>query len=300
LQGLSSGRKFVRRQVGKGKLALDLLVAEFVGAWLPRGGTKSSKVPVFVVGCQRSGTTMLLRVLNGSSAVAVFPETNRRAYSEEVRLRTDNQLRYLIHRSEAFLVVFKPLNETQRTDRLLATHSNSKSIWMYRDYADVTNSMVSLWGDAQIAHVEQIAAGRFSGPGAAALGERLRSKHQESIRAWSRTELSEFDAAAAVWYLRNSFFFDLALDERSDVLLVNYEDAVRNPNRVFPRVFDYLGLESSPDYYRGVSAASIGKNKPPKIHPAIASACEDLQTRLDSQYHEQVDVWPEDCRARRF
>jgi hypothetical protein len=271
---------------------LELVIGSIAGKRLSRAGISSGKTPVFVVGCQRSGTTMFLRVLNRSPSVAVFEETNARAYSEGWRLRSDDHLRYLIHRTNTNIVAFKPLNDAQRVDRLLASHLDSKAIWIYRDYADVANSMVAMWGGAQIDHIRQIARGRFSDPGSAALGERINATHAKFIKELGESRLSAFDAAAAVWLLRNSIFFDLELQKRTDVLLFNYEDAVSYPERCFSRVFRFLGADSTPDSYGEIVPTSVGKHEAPAIAPLIRTACDRLKQRLDACYGGQVDEFP--------
>ncbi len=289
---IRSLRKSISGQARAGKLLLESIVGGLVGKRLTRAGIASGKTTVFVVGCQRSGTTMFLRVLNRSPSVAVFEETNARAYSDGWRLRSDDHLRYLVHRTNRDIVAFKPLNDAQWVDRLLASHPDSKAIWIYRDYADVANSMVALWGGAQIDHIRQIARGRFKDPGSAALGERVNPAHTELIKQLSEIRLSEFDAAAAIWLLRNSIFFDLELEKRTDVLLVNYEDAVSGPERCFSRVFRFLGAASTPDSYGNIVSTSIGKHEAPAIDSKILTACARLKKRLDACYRGQVDELP--------
>jgi len=68
------------------------------------------------------------------------------------------------------------------------------------------------------------------------------------------------------------------------VLIVQYEDAVLNQEKVFRRVFDFLGFPYNPAIIDGIYASSVGKYPPPGIDPAIQEVCDSLQAQLDAHY----------------
>jgi hypothetical protein len=255
---------------------------------LGRVGLGYGKKPTFVVGCQRSGTTMLLRVLDRSPQIQVYGEGNKRAFDEAARIRSADTLRTVINNSTRPIVILKPLNDTQRIDEILDTHSDGKAIWMYRHYEDVVNSLVTKWGDAQLKHLQEIASGVYSGSGSRALGENMTEENLAIVREFCNEDLSAESAAALIWYLRNSLFFDLQLDARSNVLLCNYEDMVKKPEHGFRRVFGFIEGDLSSAYYADVFSSSIGKNQAPAIDAAILRLCEDMESRLNEHYQSQL------------
>jgi hypothetical protein len=90
-----------------------------------------SNTPVFVVGCQRSGTTMLLNVLERSPLCRVYHEGDETVFSN-YHLKEDAAIQKQVCKSLQQIVVFKPLNDLQHTDLLLETFPNAKAIWIFR------------------------------------------------------------------------------------------------------------------------------------------------------------------------
>lgn len=247
------------------------------------------KTPVFIVGCQRSGTTMLQRVFTACPQMRVHGEGSTEAFSEGVRIRPEAVIRALIDDSPAPIVVFKPLNDSQHTDVLLKSQPNAKAIWMYRHFHDVVNSLVEKWGDAQVESVRHIATGTRSGPGFEALVECVSPEHLALARRLNESGLSAVDAAAFIWYLRNAIYFDLKLDTDPAVLLCKYEDTVTDPERYVRRLFDFVGGPFSSDYVAKVSSASVNKSAPPAMGAEIAQLCGELLDRMDASYDQQLE-----------
>lgn len=247
------------------------------------------KAPIFIVGCQRSGTTMLVRLLTACPQMRVYGEESKEAFSKGVRIRPEAVIRSLVHDSPEPIVIFKPLNDTQHVDDLLNIQPNAKAIWMYRHFHDVVNSMVEKWGDVQIEAVRQIANGIYSGPGAEALGECVSPENLVLARKLNKNGLSPVDAAAFIWYLRNIIYYDLNLDADPAVLLCKYEDAVTDPERYIRRLFDFIGGAFSSGYVAKVSSASIDKCAPPALDAEIARLCGELLDRIDASYHRQLE-----------
>jgi hypothetical protein len=247
------------------------------------------KIPVFIVGCQRSGTTMLTKLLTACPQMRVYGEHHKEAFTEGVRIRPEAVIRSLIHDSPEPIVVFKPLNDTQYADNLLNIQPNTKAIWMYRHFHDVVNLLVEKWGDAQVEAVRQIADGTYSGPGSEALGERVSQEDLALTRRLNERGLTPVDAAAFIWYLRNIIYYDLNLDTEPAVLLSKYEDTVTDPERYVRRLFDFIGGAFSSRYVAEVSPASINKCAPPTLDAEITRLCSELLDRIDASYHRQLE-----------
>lgn len=247
------------------------------------------KLGVFVVGCQRSGTNMLTRVIDRSPHAWVYPEDPYSAAFRDHRLRSPEVVDRLIRRSVAPTVAFKPICDSHLTDELVARHERSKAIWIYRGYRDVANSAVKNWGTHQVDIARWIVERNWE-----ILdwrGERLGTEVDGLIRRVYRAEMSPQEGAALFWYTRNHFYFELGLDEEDRVLLVQYEDLVAHPAEAFRRVFEFIRCPFDPAFVSDVFLSSIGKTEFPAIDPRIESACEELQARLDTRYAEQSERW---------
>ena len=245
--------------------------------------SNDSKVSVFIVGCQRSGTRMLLNVIERcKQECQIYRESNQVAMSR-YRLRDKNTIQGLIDGSRKRIIVFKPLNDSQHTDRLLEYSSNAKAVWIYRQYDDVINSSLNKWSTSW----KDIVCG-ISKDSAYNESERMSPDAKALIKKFCSQDMSSEDGAALLWYVRNLIFFDLELQNDHRVLLVNYEDLVIEPQRYFRRIFDFIGCHFSYKYIKDVSAASIKKSPPPSIHPEIKSLCNEMIQRLNEQYVMQL------------
>lgn len=236
--------------------------------------------PVFVVGCQRSGTTMLIEVLAHVDDVWVHPEKSPVAY-DDYRLRPPAVVDLVTRLTPAAAALYKPVCDSHLTDRLLATHPGSRAVWMVRRWPDVVRSAVRKWGAHQREVIEAIAAGRADTQGWR--GERLPPGLVEQLAGVVRDHgpLSDNAGAALFWYVRNSFFFSLGLQHDPAVLLLRYEDLVRAPDEALPRVLAHLGVPYDPRVAEGIVDTSTGRPSPDDVPPAVAALCDALQARFE-------------------
>ncbi|MCB9780230.1 MAG: glycosyltransferase [Alphaproteobacteria bacterium] len=233
----------------------------------------------FVFGCQRSGTTMLMRTLDESPETRIFHENHSVAF-DDFRLRSDASLRTLIRLHPAPAQIFKPICDSQDADRILDRFPEARGLWIYRHPDDVANSAVVKWGAHQVEIVDAIARGDLGSWGWRT--ERLAPDVVEEIRRVHRDDLTPHEGALLFWYLRNRFFFDLGLDRHPRVLLVRYEDLVTDPEPAFQPVFSHLGVPWRDDAVARVRKSSIGRRPSPECDPAIRALCEGLLERLDA------------------
>lgn len=230
---------------------------------------------VLVAGMQRSGTNMLMDVLERSWDTDLYHETDTRAF-DTYEMRPRPVIHELIERSPAPVFVIKALCELDQLKSLLDEFSPTKSVWMVRDYSDaVSSALVSFRNFA--AQVGRIAADRNSD------GWRGRGMSDEThalVRSLYTPEMNDASAAALIWYFRNQLYFEQNLDRDPRVLLAHYENLVSAPQTEFPRIFDFLGLDYSPFVSRKVFASSIRRRSPPPIAEPVRALCEKLTMRL--------------------
>jgi hypothetical protein len=242
--------------------------------------------PVFVVGCHRSGTNMVMWTVERSPEVWVYHEHRLSPAFWEYRLRSTETLQRVIRRSPAPVVLFKPVCDSHLTDRLLARHEGSRAIWIYRRYQDVTNSAVRNFGPHQRDMLGWIARGDYDLLGWR--GERLRPDFVELVQELYREDMSFEEASALIWYNRTGGYFDQGLDRDEHVLLVRYEDLVGGSEAGFRRVFDFLRVGFNTAFLDRVFASSIGKDEFPPIGDRVRGLCEELTQRLDRAHAQQA------------
>ncbi|MEM9627256.1 MAG: sulfotransferase [Pseudomonadota bacterium] len=237
--------------------------------------SKAERNVVFVAGQQRSGTNMLMDVLDRHHRTDVYHETDPRAF-ERYQMRDIDTIRTLVDRSRASHVVIKALCELQRLRDLLDAFPRSRAIWLVRHYRDVSSSMAkqfSTTAEALKRMRVDPAAGRWRGEG---MSESVRMLLLDCIM----DDTDEISAAAFQWFMRNRLYFDqgLRLDRR--VKLVFYEDLATRPNETVRMITDFLGLGFDPSLTTDISATSVDKKGNPPIDPRIEALCRQLLDRL--------------------
>lgn len=243
---------------------------------LTRGSDRPA--PLFLVGCQRSGTNMLMDVLEQDPNTWTYNEDHPKAF-DNYRLKPREPRMRLLRAARCRWVVFKPLCDSQHIDRLLAEHPDGKAIWPFRRYQDVANSALKNFGEDHQLWMVRMAA--TSPQWDHWLVDRMPAERRELVRRLYDAGMSRHTAAALKWYLRNAIYFDFGLEEQPDrVLLICYEDLVRQPAEQFRAVFDFLDLSFDPACVSDVFSTSVHKQDFPPIDPRVEALCEEMTERL--------------------
>jgi hypothetical protein len=235
--------------------------------------------PIFVLGCQRSGTTMLIDTLMRADGLWSHPEKSSLAY-QNFRLRGPAVVRAITAATPAQRVIYKPLCDSQLGDRLLVDHPDARVFWVVRRWQDVANSAVVKWGDHQRDVVQAILDGQADTVGWR--GERLPASILAQLREVVDEPLTAHSGAVLFWYLRNSFLFTLDLHADPRVRVVVYEDLVQRPAEVFPELFAHVGVPFTDEILADIHAKSIGRAQPPMVPARIATLADALSDRLRS------------------
>jgi len=238
-------------------------------------------VPVYVVGLQRSGTSMLMRALDASPAVRVYGEGNAEAM-EQFRIRPLPVVRELIERSGQGFVVLKPLCDSHRVGELLdtmGTPSPGRAVWVYRGVDGRVRSSVELFGANNLKVLTEIAAG--GGRGRWQAGG-LSPESLDLIASFDWDSMTRESASALFWYVRNSLLFELGLDRRGDVTVFSYDALVRDPERTMRGLCGFLGLEYDGGLIAHIVPRPAGSPRPSvPIDPRVRELCDELTVRLD-------------------
>lgn len=224
------------------------------------------------------------RILRNDPDSIVFGEftaLNSLDTTAGIRLDPPDRLREYLSHLRAPLVVVKPLVESQNARALLDEMENLKIVWIYRDYRDVVASNLKKFGSANgIDDIRPLVSGDQDNWRAENVPEHIRAVVQKHFSE----DLSQQDAAALFWFVRNSLYFEQNLHGSKDVLLVAYRDLVQNPEMVVRRIYGFLGLKFPGAYlFREVHNTSLGKGASVAISPEVESLCHSLLDRLEAE-----------------
>lgn len=239
----------------------------------------------FVIGCQRSGTTMMLDIFQRDRDVKVYGEKSKLSSQDKernIRLNPLPLVKETLDKDKAPLIVLKPLVETQRSPELLNYFAGSKALWMYRHYKDVALSNLKRFGqDRGIRNLRPIVEREPNNWRSENVPEHIRDIVVEHFSE----DMPLHDAAALFWFVRNSFYFELDLDKNPNIMIYRYNDLVTKPSKMVQNIYKFLGQTYPGDEILShIHHSSVGKGKDVEISPKIESLCIAMLNRLDAVY----------------
>ena len=248
----------------------------------------NQKKILFIVGCQRSGTSLMDRIFKNDLRTKTYSEFSELSSEDDYNLKL-NPLPSVakdIYKERAPFVVLKPLVESQNTVALLNYFEDSQALWMYRHYKDVAASNLKHFGiENGINDIKPIVEN--------ASGNWRSEKVSESVRSTIRSHFTEtmnpYDAAVLFWYARNSFYFELGLEKRSDVLICKYEDLVTLPEQVIKTIYDDLGQPyPGSSIHKEIHATSLKRGADIDLSPQVEQLANDLWANLNESYQTKT------------
>lgn len=235
---------------------------------------------VFVAGMQRSGTNLVMDVLDASVATEVFHETDPRAFAR-YEMRDATTIRALRARSRAPVFVIKALCELDRVHALMDDYAPAKTLWVVRDWRDSVISAVKSSGNF-LPQWQRLAAGDATDW----RGRGMSAATRELLAALWHDDATEAEGAAVMWFYRNALFFEHGLDADARVRVLFYERLVGAPATEIRCVFGFLGLgDAGPAVVRRIHARSVRQREVDGVSHAVAALCDELLARLCALPH---------------
>lgn len=265
-------------------VAIDAILARFqrgcraaakVGRRYVAPAPEAERLVIFVAGQQRSGTNMLMDVLDRHWRTDVYHETDPRAF-DQFQMRDLATIKTLVKRSSASHIVIKSLCESQRLRALLDAFPRARAIWLVRDHHDVSESMARQFSTTAKVLMQMRADPACGGWRREGISTSVRTLLDDCVHE----DITEVSAAAFQWFMRNQLYFDQALYRDRRVKLVFYEDLVTNPEPMFEDIMASLDLDYRPALIADVSGGSVSKTGKPPIDPRIDALCRQLHDRL--------------------
>lgn len=231
---------------------------------------------LFIVGNQRSGTTMILRQVNKHLKVDAYEEVSDAMF--QLRLKELNYIRKIVDQSNAKVIIFKPLEDSHRIIEYLEEFNSSYAIWVFRHYYDVVNSCIKKnWGAKYKEYITKISKKiyfDYCEP------LNLTEKNKKFIQNFYHPKITEETCTALIWYLRNTIYFDYNLFKNPKVLAVSYEKLVTQPENEMSNILKFIQLENRLPVFKGIHRKSIKKDSQPKIDSQVDDACVKLHQKL--------------------
>lgn len=248
---------------------------------------------LMIVGCQRSGTSLVNRVFARDFNISVYRESSCLSSNDlthtgknKLRLNTLQLVESNLLKDKSPTIVLKPLVESQNILSLLDFFPQSKALWMYRDYRDVSNSFLNKFSqNVGIRNIKAIVNGNDSFWYSESVAQSVRST---VIKHYSN-DIQPADAIALFWYVRNMFFYELDLDVNPRVMMCRYEQMVEYPHEFISQVYSFLGKKFKSRNIWEVNSNSVYKGRSIEITEDIKNLCDGLLTKLDQTFTKQMN-----------
>lgn len=253
---------------------------------------QDTKRIVFVVGCQRSGTTMLASCFDHDLRAKVYGELSPLSVNDAQadnlrRLKPYEEVNLIMTQERAPLIIAKPLVESQNIVKLLNYFPQSKAIWIYRNYQAVASSNIKKFGfESALKNLRPLLNGSANSYWAT---QGASTSTAQLVRKYFSETMLPHDAAALFWYMRNVLFFELQLDTNPNVFLCKYEDIVAQPGKVMRNIYRFLEENYPGDnLIKQVRNQSHDLARRVEISKDIEKVCLDLLQKLDQTYEASI------------
>lgn len=230
---------------------------------------------VFIMGCGRSGTTMMINIFHRDPQVEALDENDPKI-SQNFMLELP-KVSEAITTSKAPVLMMKPILNSFDAAYLLKTHSRSKVLWVIRDYRDMIASSLKQFGTKVSEYIKNFVV---YDNGYNWLARGMPKETQKIISDLDTLNFTSQDWMALVWWSVNRTVVKDKLSECDRFLLVRYETLVREPISVLKSVYNFLGLQFHKRAIRYIHAAAIGKGAEIELHGQVKDLCQDLSKVL--------------------
>ncbi|MEM8584507.1 MAG: sulfotransferase [Bacteroidota bacterium] len=244
--------------------------------------SKAQKTVVCIVGCQRSGSTMLYKIFCKDPRTKVYQEFSSLSSDDKqhkIRLNPIEKVAKTISRIKHPVVVLKPLVESQRIDALSQISKNTKYIWLYRNFEDVAASNLKKFGKENgLKNLKPVVSGEKNNW----RSEHLSSNIVQRVRGFHSSSITQVDAAALFWWVRNQLYFQQNLNQNDRVYTCQYESLVTDPIAEMKKIYAFLSISYPGNHIvSDVHSHSIGKGKDIQLAKEIKAICSSTLEQLN-------------------
>lgn len=244
--------------------------------WLQAKFNHYEQERIFIAGMQRSGTNMLMDILEKSWETDVYHERDSRAF-DNYQMRDRHTIQKLINQSRAPKFIIKALCELQDLKELMEYFKPAKVIWIVRSYDGVVASMLKSFPNMEKQAIRIVHKGSKEW-----LGRGMTDETRNKLKDIIHEGMGDSSASALQWYFRNILFFDQQFDKDQRVLLISYEDLVTRPEINVKKICHFIGITYRPRMISDVFTHSIKRRNLSEIDPKARELCSELQSRFNS------------------
>ena len=182
-----------------------------------------------IFGCQRSGTTLLLSVLNAHPQITAVDETE---FPSPYPFPSAQRL--AVNKITNHYLCFKILEHSNKLDFLKRFYPHTKILWPIRNPHSTIASMVSLINSK----------GDWINRCAMKEIEKLTPFFSKELKQWNFCQLSKVELGAIYWLYKNQYPLILK-NHGFDVFVFKYEEHLQNQKAILEKITNFLEIEWS-------------------------------------------------------
>lgn len=234
----------------------------------------TQKKTCLVAGAQRSGTNLVMDILETAWETDVYHERDPRAFNNYV-MRPINEIQDLKSKSLFPTFVIKALCESQDLENIMNSLTPAKAVWVVRHYDDVAKSM-QISFPRVLQNLKYMANRKSDGQW---LSEGMSDQTYQLLQNLI-TELDLASACAFQWYFRNILYFENKFNLNPNIKVLFYQDLLSKPDTITQNLFNFFNLKHHPRSHKMIQSKVAYKNESLKLHPEVLKICEELWSRL--------------------
>ena len=239
------------------------------------GLNSTDQTVVVVSGVPRSGTTLILELIDLDPSADVFHEDDRRLF-ERYHLKDWETLERLLGQPKTSLTALKLLFDVDKLGLLLRSFPNLKVLWIFRRFENVVLSNMKKFPGGRNKIDQIVNDAEFKDWRSAEMS----GSTKELIRSHYRPGISNATAQALFWFQRNQLYFDQKLDRSDRVSTLNYDALVADPIAQTEKLGSWLGIKHEPRMPRLIKRGSPKPEVSVDIDPEVRKVCEHMLARL--------------------
>ena len=224
--------------------------------------SKLSQFPgaILITGCQRSGTTILTRIIYESEGMTDY------RFGRYLELDAALILSGVVPHRPKGKYCFQTTYLNGRYHEYFDYFDDHKMIWMLRNPCSVVYSMLYNWRRFALNNL-------FSDCGVSACDPETLKRYKK----FGTIGVSRLKKACFAYIGKTSQLFELKAKLPKDKFAIaDYDDLIENKDSILPKIFNFLNLEYKPEYGQKISKRSVGKSDllPEKEEEFIKLSCE--------------------------
>lgn len=232
-------------------------------------------LPVFIMGCGRSGTTMMINIFHRDHRVESLDENNPKI--AENFMLVPERIPQTISASKAPVLVMKPILNSFEALDLLKTYNNSRVVWILRDYKDMVASSTKKFGTVVSDYMKNLVLYNKRNNW---LSLGVPANTREILSTIDSSDFTSSDWMALVWWSVNRTIILDRLSDSDRFLLVHYEALVRNPDSLLKVVYQFIGLKYHYKAAEYIHPTSVGKGAAIQLQSQVKKMCDNLVESL--------------------